>query len=359
MTETTSEARISGLQKLLSKNDISAILVTNLNNIRYLSGFTGTSAVMLISQQESLFLTDFRYTTQAKNEVETSSILEYKTVNKGILKACKALRLHSLVIESRHIQLANFNSLQKELKPVKVISSAGIVEMLRNIKDKEEIEIIRKAIDISAIGLKETLPLIKDGVEEREIALELEFKMRRLGAEKSAFDFIVASGYRSSMPHGVAGRKKIKRGDLITIDFGCTYRGYNSDITRTFCLGKAGKKENNIYKLVLNAQTEAFNKIKNGISSGEVDKAVRNYFGKNNFAKFFGHGLGHGVGLDIHENPVLSKGAKEKLLEGMVFTIEPGLYIPDKYGVRIEDMVTIKNGKLTILTKAIDKVFEL
>jgi len=314
---------------------------------------------MIVSQKKSFFLTDFRYTAQAKNEVKSSVIMEYKTVNEGIREACKLLRLHSLAIESRHLQMANFNNLQKELTSIKLISSAGIVEMLRNIKDEAELKLLRKAIDISAKGLKETLPLIKEGAVERDIAFELEFKMRRLGAEKNAFDFIVASGHRSSMPHGVAGRKKIKKGDLITIDFGCTYRGYNSDITRTFCLGKAGKKEDNIYQLVLNAQLEAFNKIEEGISSGEVDKAVRSYFKKNNVSDFFGHGLGHGVGLEVHENPVLSRDTKEKLQEGMVFTIEPGLYIPGKRGVRIEDMVTIKKGKLIILTKAIDKVFEL
>jgi len=359
VTKKTPAERIPGLQRFLKKNKVSAFLITNLTNIRYLSGFTGTTAFMIVTGKDSLFLTDFRYTTQAKKQVHSSKIFEIKSMLKGISDACKSLRIKNLAVESTNLQLAHFNNLRKELSGINLISSAGIVEKLRLVKDEKELKLIKKAINISAKAIKETIPLIKEGVAERDIALELEFRMRRLGAEKNAFDIIVASGHRSSMPHAVAGRKKIKNGDLITIDFGCVFNGYNSDITRTYCLGQACSKEKKTFELVLASQKVAFDNIKEGMLSADADKTVRDFFARQNVARFFGHGLGHGVGLDIHENPALSPNTNETLTEGMVFTIEPGLYFAKKHGVRIEDMATIKNGKLQILTKSIDKVFEI
>ncbi|RMF96215.1 MAG: aminopeptidase P family protein [Candidatus Schekmanbacteria bacterium] len=359
MTDTFSVARLSKLQHILKEKNIPALLVTNLNNIRYLSGFTGTSAMIIVSSKKSYFLTDFRYTTQAKKQVKASEIIEYRNANSVILDICKKNKIDELAIEAEHMQIDLFKRLKKDLKPIKLTHSKGLIESLRCFKDNEEVKLIKEAIKISAKALKEILPLIKEGVEERDIALELEFQMRRFGAEKGAFDFIVASGYRSSMPHGVASRKKIKKGNIVTVDFGCIYKGYNSDITRTFCVGKAGEKEKRIYKLVYEAQALAFEKIEEGKTTGAIDKAARDFFEKQNVGEFFGHGLGHGVGLDVHEKPVLSRGMKERIGEGMVFTIEPGLYFPKKFGVRIEDMILIKKGKPQILTKDIPKIFEI
>jgi len=351
--------RIRKVKNFLKKNNLQAILVTNLINIRYLSGFTGTTASMIVTQNKSFFITDFRYIEQSEKEVTCSKILEFRSSVEGAADVCKKEKIKKLAVEEGNLTLSLFNNLKKTLSSVKLMPVSGIIEKFRSIKDEAEINLIRDAIIISNKSLAQTMPVIKAGISERDVAVELEYRLKKLGAEKMAFDFIVASGYRSALPHGVGGNKKIKHGDIITIDFGCVYKGYHSDITRTFCLGKASAEKLRIYNLVFKAQSAALRGAKSGIACGELDAYARDVFTKENMGRYFGHGLGHGVGLDIHEEPAVTKGIKQKIEEGMVLTIEPGLYIPGKFGVRIEDMVLIKKEGAEVLTKQIKKIFEL
>ena len=222
---------------------------------------------------------------------------------------------------------------------------------MRVIKDEDEIKLMKKAASIGDKALEQVLKIIKPGVMEIEIAAELEYQMRKLGGEGTSFDTIVASGKRSAIPHGVASKKRVKKGELITIDFGTFYKGYASDMTRTFALGKPSKQLIEIYDVVYNAQKNAREKVKLGMKMKEVDALARNYIAQKGYGDRFTHSLGHGVGLNVHERPHVSQQSKEVLKEGMVITIEPGVYVPGKGGVRIEDMVVFINGKKTILTR--------
>jgi Xaa-Pro aminopeptidase len=243
--------------------------------------------------------------------------------------------------------------------PVKLAPTLGIIESLRVIKDEREILNIKKAISILGKGLSSILPMLKKKPKEREIALELEYQMKKFGAQKLSFDLIVASGKRSALPHGVASDKKISNGELVTIDLGCSYNGYHCDVTRTFIIGKPGKKQQEIYEIVRDARSIAIENIKPRMTCEEIDGKARDYIKNHGFDKYFGHGLGHGVGLDVHEEPRISKKVKEKIQKGMVFTVEPGIYIPDFGGVRIEDMVYVTESGCRVLTKNIPYIFQI
>jgi Xaa-Pro aminopeptidase len=226
----------------------------------------------------------------------------------------------------------------------------GFIEELRRVKSEDEIALIAKAEAISDEAFSHVIKLIKPGMTELEIAMELEFQMRRAGASGVSFDTIVASGKRSSMPHGVATDKKVEIGDFITMDYGCIYQGYCSDITRTIALGQVDEKQETVYNLVRKAQEEALAAIKAGVTGKEVHMAAQNVFQDAGYGAFFGHGLGHSVGLEIHEEPRFSPKAEDVMQENMVITVEPGLYLPNWGGVRIEDLVVIKKDGYINLT---------
>ena len=235
---------------------------------------------------------------------------------------------------------------------MKFKSFDSFVEDLRITKTKEEIDKIKKACSILDKSFEDAITYIKEGVTETDIAIELEYRMKKAGGEKPAFETIVASGYRSSIPHGVASHKKIKKGEFITIDFGTTYEWYNSDITRTAFLGTPTKKDKKIYETVYNAQRLAFESVKENMKTKDLDKVARDFISKSGFGDYFSHSLGHGVGLGIHEKPIISKKDKHYLKKGMVFTIEPGIYIPGYQGVRIEDTIALENSNPTLLTNS-------
>jgi Xaa-Pro aminopeptidase len=262
-------------------------------------------------------------------------------------------------VEAEFVSLKLLERL-KELLPMVIFKpTERLIESLSIIKDAEEIARIRKAVRIAEKAFSDVLKLVKPGISEKDIALDIEFKMRALGAENAAFDTIVASGQRSSMPHGRASDKKLRKGDFVTVDFGCLYHGYASDITRTVVLGKASEKQKSIYNIVLSAQKAACKAVKPGLACARLDGVARDMIMKAGYGDYFGHGLGHGIGTIVHDKPVLNPQSNDVLEPGMVVTIEPGIYIPNWGGVRIEDDVLVTANGGQVLSRLPKDLLEL
>lgn len=333
------------------KNIEAALIMGNVNR-NYLSGFTGDESYTIITNDKAYFITDFRYLEQAKKEVKEYEIIEYKSsVEFFLADLVNSLKIKNLGFEEDILSFNVYSKLKSKLQ-CNLVPLEGIVEDLRTIKDKYEIEKIQKAASIADDAFKHILGYIKTGITEREIALELEFYMKKCGASALSFTTIAASGIRSSLPHGVATDKKVKNGEFLTLDFGCIYNGYCSDMTRTVVIGNPDKKMVQIYDIVLHAQEMALKAIEPGVSGFDVDKIARDYIKSSGYGDYFGHGLGHGVGMEIHEKPRLSPKFNMKLMPGMVVTDEPGIYIPDFGGVRIEDLVLITEDGYKLLSNS-------
>ncbi|ACV63473.1 peptidase M24 [Desulfofarcimen acetoxidans DSM 771] len=345
--------RINAVRKLLNKAALDAIVVINPGNRLYLSGFTGTSGILFIDARRAILLTDFRYREQAAAQAPDYEIITFTGLfTEKLLEFITPSKSYRLACEGDYITYKQFIAIKESLQDITVHPVNEFVEALRLVKDNTEINKIGRAVKIADDAFANILPLIKPGVSEIELALELEFFMRRAGAEKAAFTFIVASGTRSSMPHGVASEKLIKPGELLTMDFGAVYQGYHSDITRTVLIGTSTAKQSEIYRIVLEAQIAALAAVRSGIKASEVDKAARDIIASYGYGENFGHSTGHGLGLNIHENPRLAAKDETILLPGMVVTIEPGIYIPDWGGVRIEDTVVVEENGCQILTRS-------
>jgi len=352
--------RIKSVVSQLKHNKIDCMLVTELNHVRYLTGYTGSNGMALFLPPKAYFFTDFRYKVQAQKEVKECAItIAEQALTAELPKISRLSKKIRIGIESAFMTIQLHEKLKDLLPKATFVNTTGIIESISIIKDIDEIKKIKKAVKIAENALHETIPMIKPGVKEIDIALELDYKMRKLGAESSAFDIIVASGQRSSMPHGIASNKKIKKGDYITIDFGCFYGGYASDITRTFVLGKATKKQKDIYNIVLTAQKAACKAVKQGISCSRLDGVAREIINKAGYGDYFGHGLGHGIGLVVHDGPGVNARSKQTLQANNVITIEPGIYIPNWGGVRIEDDVVVTPTGGQILTKFPKELMEL
>jgi len=354
------DQRIQNAFSLLKKNRIDCLLVTEINHVRYLTGYSGSNGMVLLMPPKAYFVTDFRYKVQAQKEVKNCAIIIAEQALTSELP--KIPGLHKKVkigVEAEFVTLALQERLNDLLPHATFKSTEKLIESLSITKDIDEIKKIKKAVKISEKAYNETLSLIKPGIKEKDIALELEYKMRKLGAEASAFDTIVASGQRSSMPHGVASDKKVKKGDLVTIDFGCFFQGYASDITRTFVLGKANEKQKKIYDIVLRAQVAACRAVKPGLACSRLDGVARDIIMKAGYGDYFGHGLGHGIGLVVHDWPRMNASSPETLETNMVVTIEPGIYIPNWGGVRIEDDVVVTATGGQILSKLPKELMEL
>ncbi|QDR80817.1 M24 family metallopeptidase [Sporomusa termitida] len=353
------QQRLATLYELMIKHRLDGIIVTKPENRQYFSGFTGSAGMLVISRtQAPRLLTDFRYVEQAKQQAALYQIVRHGAViYDSLAAAVKELELTRIGFESDFItweiyqKLANCLSEQK-LSPVKL-------DGLRIVKDQTELAFLTKAVEIADSAFNQILPMIKPGITELDIALELEYRMRRLGAEKPAFATIVASGVRSALPHGRASDKIIEAGDFITIDFGAVFAGYHSDMTRTVVAGTADARQREIYKLVLTAQLTGINAVKAGKTGREVDQAAREVIARAGYSDYFGHGLGHGVGLFIHEEPRLSPTGDIKLAAGMVVSVEPGIYLPGWGGVRIEDLVVVSADGCKILTASSKDLIEL
>ena len=346
--------RLQKLRSMISKRGIEALLILNPQNIRYLSNFSGSVALMLVTMKDSLLLVDFCYLEQARHEVKGGS--DIKLVESNFFDELRltldGLNLKRVGFESEHLTYDKYVNLYENLKDFKLMPTRGFVEILRSIKDKEEIEKISKAAHISDQVFKEVFGLIKPGIAEVEIATEIEYLMRKFGAEKASFETIVASGSNSAMPHARPTERKLKKGDLVKIDLGAVYKGYCSDMTRMIVLGQPDREKQKIYNLVLSAQEAALSEARSGISCGELDGIARKIIADEGYSDNFGHNLGHGVGLEAHEYPTLGPNCDDLLKNGMVFTVEPGIYFKDFGGVRIEDLVVLQDDGLEVLTKS-------
>ncbi|MEO0292770.1 MAG: aminopeptidase P family protein [candidate division WOR-3 bacterium] len=344
--------RIEKLQAQFEEEHIDSFLVTSKENIFYLTGFRGDAGILFITPRKVLLITDYRFQGEVVNNLgEVEVCLTRKGYIEELAKHRIVRRKKRVGFESKNISYSLYWEMREKLNWLKFKGFDSFVENLRMIKDKEEIKKIKKASDILDKAFVETLNYIKEGLSEKEIAIELEYRVRKYGGEKISFETIVASGYRSSIPHGVATDKKIKKGDFITIDFGTAYEGYNADMTRTTFLGEPKEKDKEIYETVYKAQELAIQSIKENIRAKDLDKIVRDFLSKNGFGEYFLHSLGHGVGLEVHEPPYISKKGNYSLKEGMVFTIEPGIYLPQYQGVRIEDTIALKDSKPIYLTE--------
>lgn len=345
------QQRLKKLRDQLGTQAIDGILVLKPENRRYLSGFTGSAGYLLITAQEAVLITDFRYTQQAKEQAPHFRIVEHgSSVQETIRAELETLRVKRLAFEKDYLTYALFAAYSEKFSPVELVPTEGLVEKIRAIKDQQEIETIRKACEIADGAFSHILGILKPGISERDVALELEIFMRRQGAQSSSFDIIVASGARSSLPHGVASDKILQKGDFVKMDFGAMYDGYCSDITRTVVLGGPNEKQKEIYDIVLEAQMLALNNLKPGMTGKEADALARDLIRGKGYGDKFGHSLGHGLGLYIHEDPRLSALSDDRLEPGMVVTVEPGIYLPGFGGVRIEDDVVITSAGIEILT---------
>lgn len=346
-------ARVDKLRAEMAARDLDAFLVTDLLNVRYLSGFTGSSAVALVTKNDAILVTDFRYAEQAAGECP-GMILELVESHwvAGAQKAFEDADAKRIGFESHSLSFHDWTEVSAVVTNRQFIAQANLVGELRYIKDEVEIGLIRDAVRIADQAYDHIVGMIEPGIEEREVALALEYFMRQAGAEKEAFDTIVASGPRSALPHGKSSERKIGEGDLIVMDYGAKYQGYHSDITRTVMLGAPTPRQTEVYEVVRVAQEKAIAAVRPGISGGDVDAIAREYISSKGFGQYFGHGLGHGLGLEVHDGRILGRRSEVVLEPGMVVTVEPGIYIPGWGGVRTEDDVLVTDSGVEILTTA-------
>lgn len=335
---------------------VDALVLQRPENLRYLCGFTGSDGALVLHRHASVFLTDSRYTTQAREQVAADRVAEYKVKADGIvaeLRECEAscIGFEADLAYSAVTDLQNLGEDVWQWSPMK-----DELQSLRLHKTTEEIAAIDAAAALNAAAFAEIRGSIRPGVAEREIALALEFALKRRGADEKAFDIIVASGPRGAMPHGIASDRVLQRGELVTVDFGCRRAGYHSDETVTLALGDVPEQLRRMHDVVLRAHDLALAAVRPGIPLVDLDRVARDCITQAGFGAFFGHGLGHGVGLEVHEPPTVSPRSKLSAESGMVFTIEPGIYVPEMGGVRIEDMVLVTAEGCRVLTK-ISKTF--
>ena len=336
--------RVAALAALAQAQGLDALLLYSDFNRNYISRFTGTSGALLLTPQGPLFLTDSRYTLQAGKQVKHAKVqLQTRNLLVEAVESLQASKARKIGFEASQVTVAHYEYLKKALPKALWIPTKGLVEGLRLIKDADEQQRMRAAGRITDKAIHHILSYIKPGVREDELAAELEHAMRREGAEGTSFESIVASGWRSALPHGIASSKKVEKGDFIVFDFGCRYQGYCSDMTRTICVGKPSALQKKIYGIVQKAQAAGLAAVKPGKTAGDVDAAARNVIKKAGYAKRFGHGTGHGVGVEVHEDPRVGPKAPEILRPGMAITVEPGIYLDGQFGVRIEDLVIVQD----------------
>jgi Xaa-Pro aminopeptidase len=341
------KTRIKKITEKLFENNIDGFVVNKPENQYYISGFSG-EGLIIITGRKNYIITDSRYTEQAKNEAQGFEIIERQKGTSPFLMSfhiIKDLGLKIIGFESHSLTVKEYDELVETYKNITLIKTDGFIEQLRTVKDSYEINLIKSAQKITDKAFEYILGLIKPGVSELDLVAELEFFMKKNGSKSKAFPTILVSGPRTSLPHGSPSERILQSGDFVTIDFGARFSGYCSDMTRTVVIGKPSERQLSIYNTVLNAQIKAIEYIKPGIIGKDADSVARKIISKQGFGDYFGHGLGHGVGLEIHEAPSLSPKGESHLLPGMIVTVEPGIYIEKYGGVRIEDMVVItKNG---------------
>ncbi len=356
------------LNACLERMKLDAILVSDPYNVRYLSGFGGGEGYLLVTRQEGVLLVDFRYTARAKDEVAESmdsaesvaKVIEVKGKYEDFLRDyLEGKGIGRMGFEGNHVRYAQYVAFRDGLPQVELVPVGDELTRLRRVKTQEELSCMKRAAWIGDQTFEEVLPFLRVGRTEREVAGQIEYLLKRNGAEGTSFDVIVASGLNSAKPHAEPTCKKIEDGEFVTLDFGCRYGGYCSDMTRTVVMGKANDRQRAVYRTVREAQERALAAIRAGMKGKDVDKVARDYIKESGYWKEFGHGLGHGVGLEIHEEPRLSPLEEEEILSGMVETVEPGVYIDGFGGVRIEDMVAVTETGCVNFTHSDKDLMEL
>lgn len=349
--------RLQKLRTLIAEKGLDALLICSLENIRYLSGFTGSSGWLFVSDKDAVLATDFRYIEQARGEAPAFEIVQTKReLGDWFPIVVSDFGWKRLGFEASSISYDGYKKLSDviETKEVKLelAPTTGMIERLRATKEPEELELIERAARLADAALEQARQIISPGITEKKAAWEIEKFLREKGSEGVPFEIIVASGSNSALPHARPTEKIISLNEPVLVDMGAKIEGYCSDLTRTVFLGKPDKTVEEIYNIVLKAQRTAMEGIKSGMGASEADYLARSVIEQAGYGDAFGHGLGHGVGLATHESPVLSPTSPDSLANDMVFTIEPGIYLPGHGGVRIEDMVALEEGKTRILTKA-------
>lgn len=346
-----SQERVAALTRALNKDE--AFLVTAEPDCFYLSGMAGAEGWMLICSGQAYFFTDFRYIEKAKATVRGSLPVMWQAPLRDVAAMLKKHGIKRLYIQPSQISAAKCAACREAFAGVAVSEDAGMetrLAALRRVKNESEIEAIKKAQELTDDTFSYILPRIAVGRTEKEIMLEMEFYMRSAGAERVSFDFIVVSGKNSSLPHGVPTDKKIEKGDFLTMDFGAVWAGYHSDMTRTVAVGAADEEQRAVYQTVLTAQEKALEVIAPGVCCFDVDKAARDVISAAGYGECFGHGLGHGIGVEIHEAPNFNLRCRDPLAPGNIMSVEPGIYLENKWGVRIEDMIAVTNSGFENLT---------
>ncbi len=350
------KTRQKQLKGQLASTRLDALLISHLPNIRYLCGFTGSAGFLLVQESGSVFFTDVRYDTQAREEVTGAKVVIARkavlnAVGEWIAARRKRARGWTIGIEADHLTVAERKRVADLLpRGLRLKNAPSLVEQARMVKDPNELERIRAAVKLGATLFDRALQVLRPGVKEADVAAEMEYAARRAGAEEMSFPTIIASGPRSALPHGRASSQAIAPGGFVVCDFGVILAGYCSDQTRTVWVGNASKEGRQAYKAVRDAQQSAIDAVRPGVSVGDVDSAARKVLREAGLGRYFTHSTGHGVGLEIHEAPRVAAGQEQVLKPGMVITIEPGVYFPGKWGVRIEDMVAVTEDGCEVLT---------
>ena len=348
---------IKQLQSLLNLPDcpFDGCLIISPENRRYFTSFESSDGYLLISKQRAVFITDSRYVEAAGKKITDSEVLLQSADILQIQNLFEEMGVKKVGIEASRTTVSTLDMLKNKLSSLEFISDDKLdtyISSLRSVKSYAEVECIKAAQRIAEKALEHTLGFIKEGVTEKDVQLELDFYMPRNGAEALSFETIAVAGTKTSMPHGVPSDNIVKNGDFITMDFGAVVNGYHSDMTRTVALGYVSDEQKKVYETVLKAQNAAMNVIKDGVKCSDADKAARDVIKNAGYGEYFGHGLGHGVGVEIHEHPSLSPRSDSTLHAGNIVTDEPGIYIPGSFGVRIEDMLLVTENGNTNLTLA-------
>ncbi len=323
---------------------------------KYISGFDGSESILLITRNKKYLFTDGRYFETAKNLKTGYSVKKLgENFRADLAKICEGNQVKKIIFDGDKTAFSSVERIKKIIPKISLVSSSNLLQKIREVKDGEELKLIKKSADIACKVFEKLLPFIRPGKTEKAVAEKLEGLLKEAGAEKPAFEIIVASGKNGALPHAKSTNKKLRKGELVVIDFGAVYKGYSSDMTRTIAIGKIAPKLRKIYETVKIAQREALAVVRAGIPARTIDSIARSIIEKAGYDKYFVHSTGHGVGMEIHELPTMSKGSEEKLRKNSVITIEPGIYIPGLGGVRIEDMVIVQKIGAENLTEKITK----
>lgn len=347
--------RLARVRARMAEQDLPALLVSSAENRRYLSGFTGSAGHLLVTPDQAVLLTDFRYVEQATEEAPNWVV---RKLEHGLVKELSSIArdygLGRLGFEANALTYAQWDQLQAAAQDIglELTPTKDLIEPIRMVKDDEELATIERAVAIADAAVVAVSTWIRPGMTETAVAWELEKRMREAGADGLAFDVIVGSGPRGALPHAHPTSKRIEAGEPIVLDLGCVVSGYRSDLTRTICLGEPDPFYLEIYDIVLRAQRAALAQIRPGMKAGEADQLARDVIAEAGYGDFFGHSLGHGIGLQTHEGPFVRRDGEDVLEVGMVFSVEPGIYLPGKFGVRTEDLVVLGEHGVRVLSQA-------